>query len=123
MDKLDPKTEWIRIDEVGGMGLNFLEEGRLNAVTVNGTVLCLARNGGKLYAIRNRCPHAGGPLHQGKMDAEGNIECPWHKFRFCVKDGKNADGGGSSSETFPLEINQEGTFVGFPRRKKWLGIF
>lgn len=123
MDKLDPNIEWLRIDEVGGMGLNFLEEGKLGAVTVKGTVLCLARREGKLFALRNRCPHAGGPLHQGKIDTEGNVVCPWHQYKYCVGDGKNADGQGSATETFPIEIQADGTYVGFPRRKKWLGIF
>lgn len=123
MNEFDPLIDWLRIDEIGMMGLNFLEEGGLAAVNVNGTMICIARREGKLFAIRNRCPHSGGPLHQGYLDEKGNIVCPWHRFTFCLEDGKNGNGEGFATETFPLEINSEGTFVGMPKRKKWLGLF
>jgi hypothetical protein len=37
--------------------------------------------------IRNRCPHRGGPLHLGEVDASGDsLICPWHgtKVRHAV---------------------------------------
>ena len=123
MDKLDPNIEWCRIDEAGGMGIHFLEEGQLKLVFVKGNGLCIARRNSQLFALRNRCPHAGGPLNQGFLDEAGNVVCPWHRYRFCLEDGKYVEGAGSAAETFPIEINVEGTFVGLPRRKKWLGLF
>lgn len=121
IDDLDPKTEWVRVTEVSLMGAKFVPEGRLRAVTVNGHTLCLVRKGDRLLALRNRCPHAGGPLHQGWLDADGNVVCPWHRFAFCPEDGKSAEG--YSTETYPVQIVEDGTYIGFPRKKAWWQVF
>src|SRR5205814_2281133 len=44
---------------------------------------------GAIYAIANKCTHAGGPLNEGKWVGNDRceIQCPWHGSRFCVKDG------------------------------------
>lgn len=39
-----------------------------------------------------RCPHAFGPLHACDPDAEGEIVCPWHGYRFDVRTGRSRDG-------------------------------
>ncbi|MFM2375043.1 MAG: hypothetical protein RLZZ165_140 [Bacteroidota bacterium] len=123
MDELDPDTEWIRAEELTMMGARFVPEGKLRKVTVNGVAICLVRRGNALLAIRDRCPHGGGPLHQGFLDEEGNVVCPWHRFRFCPEDGKSAGGEGYATESFPVHIHPHGTYIGFPKRKKWFGLF
>ena len=63
--------------------------------------------GGRLYALKNLCPHQGGPLCQGVITgtAEGRlpekgppqhawvregeiIRCPWHRWEFEIATGK-----------------------------------
>jgi nitrite reductase/ring-hydroxylating ferredoxin subunit len=124
IDELDPDTEWVRVEEITMMGAKFVPEGALRKVNVKGINLCISRKGDQLFALRDRCPHAGGPLHQGFVDEEGNIVCPWHRFKFCPEDGKSAAGEGFATETFPVQIHPEGTFIGFPKRKrKWWELF
>jgi nitrite reductase/ring-hydroxylating ferredoxin subunit len=38
-------------------------------------------------AFENRCPHAQGPIGEGKLSG-GAIVCPWHFFRFDLATGK-----------------------------------
>ncbi|MAJ59667.1 MAG: hypothetical protein CL936_06070 [Deltaproteobacteria bacterium] len=40
------------------------------------------------------CPHALGPLVDEPTEAEqpGQVECPWHGFRFDVRTGRSSDG-------------------------------
>ncbi len=60
--------------------------------------------GGRLYAISNRCPHAGGSLVHGKLvglveapqpgqysySRPGEIlRCPWHSWEFDLATGKS----------------------------------
>lgn len=123
IDELDPNTEWVRADEMSVMGAKYVPDGKLGKVTVKGVTLCLVRKGDQLFALRDRCPHAGGPLHKGWLDEEGNVVCPLHRFKFCPEDGKSPEGQGSSVETFPVQIEKDGTYIGFPRRKRWWGIF
>ncbi len=40
----------------------------------------------EVYAIGDKCSHAGGPLHEGKFKGDC-VECPWHQSVFNVRDG------------------------------------
>lgn len=41
----------------------------------------------KFYAVDNACPHAGGPLGEGKLCGT-EVECPWHGWKFDVTSGE-----------------------------------
>ena len=58
------------------------------AVTVRlgETDVLLARHDGTVHAIADRCGHAGGPLHEGKLEG-GCVTCPWHGSTFRLDDG------------------------------------
>lgn len=72
-----------------------LHEGRLLGVRVPrlGRVL-LARIRGEVFAIEDRCPHAGGPLSAGALTGVEAI-CPWHAWRIDVTNGRVRDGCGT----------------------------
>ena len=46
-------------------------------------------NGGRAFAIEDRCPHLGFPLHQGTVEA-GLVTCHWHHARFDLAVGLHA---------------------------------
>ena len=49
--------------------------------------------GGTIYAIDDLCPHVGGPLHSGSVDAaEKIVTCPLHAWDFRLADGTNCQG-------------------------------
>ena len=50
-------------------------------------VLAVGRNGSSYFAVDNTCPHAGGSLGNGILDA-GKIVCPLHNWRFDVSTGE-----------------------------------
>jgi nitrite reductase/ring-hydroxylating ferredoxin subunit/uncharacterized membrane protein len=78
----DPKIEeWTAVMDDGE-----LEEGRPRRIMVSGTNVFLARTGGTIYALANRCSHRGGPLHKGKVEPE-TVICPWHLSTFRLEDG------------------------------------
>lgn len=39
---------------------------------------------GALYLVENRCPHRGGPLKSGFVNAAGEIVCPMHHNAFAI---------------------------------------
>ncbi len=45
---------------------------------------------GKIFAIDDTCPHMGASLGSGFVE-NGNVTCPWHFWRFRLKDGAWAD--------------------------------
>ena len=68
-----------------------IEESRPVAVEADGVELVLVRQGGRVYALADRCTHRGGPLHEGEL-TEGCITCPWHGSRFRLEDGSVEQG-------------------------------
>lgn len=58
---------------------------------------------GRFYAVKNLCPHQGGPLCQGRIKPHANssgpyhviwerenetLRCPWHNWEFDLKTGR-----------------------------------
>ena len=70
-------------------GTSDLSPGENKVVNVNGEDVALFNVDGEFFAIANTCPHRGGPLGEGLLEGEV-ITCPWHGWRFNVKNGVNA---------------------------------
>ncbi len=64
-----------------------LPDGRPIAAEADGVRVCLVKTGDAVHAIADVCGHAGGPLHEGELDEEGRITCPWHGSTFQMEDG------------------------------------
>ena len=60
-------------------------------IDANGSDVLLVRNGEELFAIGNRCPHEGAPLHKGMVRFGGSlrtVQCPLHGSTFELTSGK-----------------------------------
>ncbi len=73
-------------------------------VTIGGRSIGVFNLDGSYFALRNRCPHQGGPLCQGKASGfvtsplpgeyeysrQGEIlRCPWHGWEFDIRTGRS----------------------------------
>jgi nitrite reductase (NADH) small subunit/3-phenylpropionate/trans-cinnamate dioxygenase ferredoxin subunit len=65
-------------------------EGEGKTVTVRGKLIAVFRVDGQFFAIDDVCPHMGASLSGGYVEA-GVVTCPWHAWRFRLKDGAWAD--------------------------------
>ena len=61
------------------------EEGAIR-VEIAGRPVCLARSGGKVYALSDICSHADVPLSEGDVE-DGQIECWLHGSLFDLATG------------------------------------
>jgi len=52
--------------------------------------IAVIADGGKVYAVDNRCPHMGFPLHRGSI-CDGILTCHWHHARFDLASGGTFD--------------------------------
>lgn len=83
----------------------------IKLVTVSGKKLCIVKEGQRIFAVQNKCPHAGADLSQGWCD-KGNLVCPYHRHEFNLETGRGAPGQGDYINTYPVEIREEGVYVG-----------
>jgi nitrite reductase/ring-hydroxylating ferredoxin subunit/uncharacterized membrane protein len=63
-----------------------LAEGTPTKAMLGPTALVLVRRGDLVFALKETCSHAGGPLSQGTLEGY-NIVCPWHGSAFRLSDG------------------------------------
>jgi nitrite reductase/ring-hydroxylating ferredoxin subunit len=83
--------------------------GRLVA-NVGGHTLVLFAVGDSVYAVDNRCPHMGFPLHRGSL-ADGILTCHWHHARFDLCTGGTFDQFADDLRTFPVEVRDGEVWV------------
>lgn len=78
--------------------------GERKIVTVGGRSIGVFNVGGEFFALRNRCPHQGGALCEGRLwgalesaapgdyryRARGEVvACPWHGWEFHLRTGQS----------------------------------
>lgn len=74
--------------------------------------ICIASHRDQWFGFAFKCPHAGVALSDGYIDIAGNIVCPLHGYKFSLKNGYNTSGEGYYLKTYPVNMNDEGIFVG-----------
>jgi nitrite reductase/ring-hydroxylating ferredoxin subunit/uncharacterized membrane protein len=74
-----------------------LADGTPTKASLGTTTLVLVRRGDVVYALKETCSHAGGPLSEGTLEGEG-IVCPWHGSTFRLADGAVRHGPASSRQ-------------------------
>ncbi len=83
--------------------------GRL-VVQLNGHVIALFAHAGRIYAVDNRCPHMGFPLHRGTLK-DGILTCHWHHARFDLASGGTFDQFADDVRIFPVQIRDGEVWV------------
>ena len=61
--------------------------GASKVVRIKDRSIALFNWDGIFYALDNTCPHQGGPLGEGYLEASGVVSCPWHGWTFDLKTG------------------------------------
>jgi len=90
------------------------------AVTeVKGKTICIGKTAAGFFAFAYKCPHAGGILADGYLDALGNIVCPVHRYKYDLKNGRNISGEGYYLKHWPVDLRQDGVFIGFEETSFW----
>lgn len=75
-------AERVRVGEVSA-----LPEGSQTEIQVGGVGVVVVCDGGKYYALRNRCSHQNFPLLNGDVSL-GRITCSKHGAKFELSSGK-----------------------------------
>ena len=75
-------SDWINV-----IAESALAEGEHIVVDIDGVAAAVFRLDGSLYAIEDVCTHDGAEIASGQREG-GEIICPRHGARFCLKTGK-----------------------------------
>lgn len=97
----EEKTCWREVAR-----LEDLPIGGIVPVTLSGAPVLLCRTATGVFALADRCPHAGWPLRHGRIRGE-SLVCPVHGARFDLANGTPLAGPAQGKvATYRLRIEQ-----------------
>lgn len=106
--------EFLAVAKVGD-----IPEGEGRSYPVRGKMLAIFLTDGEYSAIDDTCPHMGASLAAGWV--EGNaVTCPWHAWRFCIKEGTWLDNPNPkvSVGTYAVRVDGDDILVEIPQPKQ-----
>ncbi len=83
--------------------LEELERDRHKVVPADGRVVLVLIDRGQVFALDNRCPHMGFPLHRGTV-SDGILTCHWHHAKFDLAGGCTFDPFADDVTSFHVEV-------------------
>jgi len=95
---------------VRAVSLAELQSTRCLPMQLDGHSLALYFSDGAVYAVDNRCPHMGFPLHRGTLK-DGVLTCHWHHARFDLTCGGTFDQWADDVRIYPVEIRGNDVWV------------
>lgn len=80
-----------------------IEEGTGKSFEVGDRIIAIFNDGGTYRAIDDMCPHMGASLATGFLN-ESEVSCPWHGWRFDVRDGTWCDNRSLKTDVFEVRV-------------------
>lgn len=105
--------------------LDELEEAKARIVTIGGRSIGIIKANGKVYAVRNVCPHKGAPVCLGQVRGtmlpsgpasfvfglENQVlQCPWHGWEFDLDTGCQVSGD-AKLRLYPVTLQDRAVFL------------
>lgn len=95
------------------MSENWIEIGDLNDIprlgarvveTRDGDIAVFRTKDDRVFAIRDHCPHKGGPLSQGIVTGN-RVVCPMHDWKINLDSGQAVAPDKGCAATYPVRMN------------------
>ena len=101
--------DWI---DVGAI-TDIPSRGARRVPTPTGDVAIFRTGDGKVFALKDACPHKGGPLSQGIVHGHA-VTCPLHAWSIDLATGEpmGADRGKGCAPVVPLEVREGRLYLG-----------
>ncbi|MCW8831414.1 MAG: nitrite reductase small subunit NirD [Gammaproteobacteria bacterium] len=98
-------TEVVALQEIPNMGSRIVDTGKTE-------IAVFRTSDDQVFAIRNACPHKGGPLSDGIV--HGNtVTCPLHNWKIDLASGEALGPDEGCSNVFPAKVENGQVFVDF----------
>ena len=91
-------------------------KGSIKTVKLESRQICIINDDDQFYATQAYCPHAGGHF-DGGWCKKGSLVCPVHRYEYDLHTGRGAAGQGDYIHIYPVELREDGLYVGF--KESW----
>ncbi len=93
-------SEWIDVGELAAIP----HQGARRVETVEGDIALVRAGNGHIFALRDACPHRGGPLSEGIVYGE-RVACPLHNWSIDLATGEAVAPDQGCSDIFEVRVN------------------
>ena len=103
-------TDWIeigRLEEIPRLGARVVQ-------TPEGDIAVFRNAEDEVFALRDKCPHKGGPLSQGIVHGR-KVTCPLHNWNIEMDCGKAVAPDEGCAATFPVRLEDGTVFLSLVR--------
>ncbi len=96
---------WFRVGAA-----DMIDVGEVTVVQAGHHAIALSRTEEAWGAIANRCPHQGGPLGEGLLEACWLI-CPWHGWEYDPFNGETPGPFDDKVDSYDVDVRADGIYV------------
>lgn len=92
-------SDWIEVgalDDIPRLGARVVR-------TPDGDIAVFRTADDRVFALRDRCPHRGGPLSQGLVHG-GEVTCPLHDWKIHLDSGRAVAPDEGCAARFPVRV-------------------
>lgn len=100
------KTDWVEIgniDDIPRLGARVVS-------TADGDIAVFRTAEDEIFALRDKCPHKGGPLSQGIVSGKW-VACPLHDWKINLDSGLAVAPDEGCAAKFPIRIENKTIFL------------
>ena len=100
---------WVAVGEVGS-----IPQRGARVVRIGNIDIALFRTSSdRIYAVRDRCPHRGGPLSQGIVHGE-RVTCPLHDWVIDLRSGNAVGADEGCTLVYPTRVEDGRVAIEIP---------
>ena len=100
------KSEWVNVGSINDIP-------KLGARVVksdDGDIAVFRTADDKIFALKDECPHKGGPLSQGIVHGD-RVACPLHDWKITLETGIAVAPDEGCAARYPIKIEGENIFL------------
>jgi nitrite reductase (NADH) small subunit len=99
-------TEWVKVGRLA----DIPKLGSRVVRRAGGDIALFRTNDDSVYALKNKCPHKGGPLSDGIVHG-CRVTCPLHNWVLELKSGEAVAPDVGHARTYPVKVEGGAVFV------------
>jgi nitrite reductase (NADH) small subunit len=93
-------SNWVKIgtlEDIPKLGARLVKS------VIHGDIAVFRNAEDEIFALRDKCPHKGGPLSEGIVFGK-KVACPLHGWNICLDDGSAVAPDKGCAQTFAVKV-------------------
>ena len=103
-------SEWkqvCKLDDIPRLGSRVVKHKEEDGAEID---IAVFRTQGEVFALRDKCPHKGGPLSQGIVH-DNQVTCPLHGWKLYLETGEAVAPDEGCARRYPVKVEAGVVFL------------